>query len=229
MSRVFVFVATALAAFAPPAVAKDAKPLVIEHVHVLPMTAGGAAIDDATVVISNGRIASHHPRREGARTARRAAHRRPRKVAAARVLRHARAHRQRPHAAAVSRRPEDRRRSGRTQDYLTPFIANGVTQVFNLSAMSESISQRSDVEIGPRAGPPHRECGHDRRIAAIVARRHDACRGDARRWPAGGARRTGRGYEFIKVYSKLSLETFTAIVDEARKLEMRVRGPHPAA
>jgi len=32
------------------------------------------------------------------------------------------------------------------------------------------------------------------------------------------------GYAFIKVYSKLSLETFAAIVDEARTLHMRVVG-----
>ena len=30
------------------------------------------------------------------------------------------------------------------------------------------------------------------------------------------------GYDFIKVYSQLSLETFSAIVDEARKHKMRV-------
>ena len=35
------------------------------------------------------------------------------------------------------------------------------------------------------------------------------------------------GYEFIKVYSKLTLETFTAIVDEARQQHMRVVGHIP--
>ena len=35
------------------------------------------------------------------------------------------------------------------------------------------------------------------------------------------------GYDFVKVYSKLDPETFTAIVDEARRLNMRVIGHIP--
>ena len=38
---------------------------------------------------------------------------------------------------------------------------------------------------------------------------------------------SAEGYEFIKVYGKLDLDTFTAIVDEARKLGMRVIGHIP--
>lgn len=227
MSRVFVFVAAALAAFAPLAAAGDAKPLVIEHVHVLPMTAGGAALDDATVVISNGRIASI-TRGAGAAGPRGAQRIDGRgqwllpgfsdmhvHIGNDRMLR------------LYLGDPKIADGTVATQDYLTPFIANGITQVFNLSAMSESVSQRSDVESGRVLGP------HIANAAMID--------GSPALWPVGmtyvaATPEDGRqavrdaqasGYEFIKAYSKLSLETFTAIVDEARKLGMRVLGHIP--
>ena len=34
-----------------------------------------------------------------------------------------------------------------------PYVANGVTQIFNLTAMSEAIGQRSDIESGRVLGP----------------------------------------------------------------------------
>jgi imidazolonepropionase-like amidohydrolase len=228
MSHFFAFVAAAaLAASAAPAAAKDARPLVIEHVHVLPMTAGGATLDDATVVISQGRISSITPSAgtSKSRGARRIdgrgkwllpgfsdmhVH-----IGNDRMLRLYLGDPKIPDGAVE------------TQDYLTPFIANGVTQVFNLSAMSESVAQRGDVESGRVLGP------HIANAAMID--------GSPPLWPVGmtyvaatpaDGRQAVRdaqasGYEFIKVYSKLSLETFTAIVDEARQLKMRVVGHIP--
>ena len=113
------------------------------------------------------------------------------------------------------------------QDALTPYLANGVLQVFNLSSMSETIGQQVEVESGRVLGP------HIATAAMID--------GSPPSWPLGMTRAAataedGRqavrdakaeGYQFIKVYSKLTLETFTAIVDEARQQHMRVVGHIP--
>ena len=113
------------------------------------------------------------------------------------------------------------------EDALLPYLANGVTQVFNLTAMSEAIGQRVEIESGRVLGP------HIANAAMID--------GDPPSWPIGmlrsaatpeAGRQTVRvafadGYEFIKVYGKLDLQTFSAIVDEARKLQMRVIGHIP--
>jgi len=112
-------------------------------------------------------------------------------------------------------------------ELLLPYVANGITQVFNLSAMSETIGQRNEVNSGRVLGP------HIATAALID--------GSPPTWPQGMSRSAatpGDGrqavrdaaaddYEFIKVYSKLNLGTFTAIVDEARKLNMRVVGHIP--
>jgi len=112
-------------------------------------------------------------------------------------------------------------------DALTPYLANGVLQIFNLSSMSETIGQRVEVESGRVLGP------HIATAAMID--------GSPPMWPLGMTRAAatpedGRqavrdakaeGYEFIKVYSKLTLETFIAIVDEARQQHMRVVGHIP--
>jgi len=113
------------------------------------------------------------------------------------------------------------------EDALTPYLANGVLQIFNLSSMAETIGQRVEVESGRVIGP------HIATAAMID--------GSPPMWPLGMTRAAatpedGRqavrdakaeGYEFIKVYSKLTLETFTAIVDEARQQKMRVVGHIP--
>jgi len=219
MSCVFALVAAAALA--------TASPLVIEHVHVLPMTAGGAALDDATVVIDNGRITSIA---DSASTSNpRGAQRidgRGKWLLPGFSDMHVHIGNDRMLRLYLGD-PTIADGAVETQDYLTPFIANGVTQVFNLSAMSESVAQRGDVESGRVLGP------HIANAAMID--------GSPPSWPVGmtyvaATPEDGRqavrdaqasGYEFIKVYSKLSLESFTAIVDEARKLKMRVMGHIP--
>ena len=114
------------------------------------------------------------------------------------------------------------------EDALTPYLANGVLQVFSLASMSETIGQRVEVESGRVVGP------HIATAAMID--------GSPPMWPLGMTRAAatpadGRqavrdakaeGYDFIKVYSKLTLATFSAIVDEARQQHMRVVGHIPA-
>ena len=127
-------------------------------------------------------------------------------------------------AGCTSAIPACRTAPSSSQDALTPYLANGVLQVFNLSSMSETIGQQVEVESGRVLGP------HIATAAMID--------GSPPSWPLGMTRAAatpedGRqavrdakaeGYQFIKVYSKLTLETFTAIVDEARQQHMRVVG-----
>lgn len=201
--------------------------LVIEHVTVLPMTAGGAPIPDATVVIENGRIVSI------GRALRDVAPRGAKRIdGSGRWLL--------PGFADMHTHIQNDRlmriwtgdktlRDGfvNLEETLLPYVANGVTQVFNLTAMSEAVGQRVEIESGRLLGP------HIANAAMID--------GDPPSWPIGmlrsaatpeAGRQTVRvasadGYEFIKVYGKLDLDTFSAIVDEARKQKMRVIGHIP--
>jgi imidazolonepropionase-like amidohydrolase len=201
-------------------------PLVITHVTVLPMTPDAAPLSDMTVTIRDGRIASIAPAsKELARGARRIDGRGKWLM---------------PGFTDMHMHLENDR-MGRLHigdptlpdgafdlaDALTPYLANGVLQVFNLSSMSETIGQQVEVESGRVLGP------HIATAAMID--------GSPPSWPLGMTRAAatpedGRqavrdakaeGYQFIKVYSKLTLETFTAIVDEARQQNMRVVGHIP--
>ena len=123
-------------------------------------------------------------------------------------------------------RGDDRATDGtvRTQDIAAPYVANGVLQVANLSAMSESIGQRIEIESGRVLGP-------HLALAAMID-------GSPPDWPPGMTRvaanpADGRqavrdalaeGYDFIKVYNKLDVGTFGAIVDEARQRKVQVAG-----
>ena len=112
-------------------------------------------------------------------------------------------------------------------DVFVPYLAKGVVQVLDLQAMSETIGQRVEVEAGRVLGP--------RIVAAAMIDGADPI------WPVGMTRvaatpQDGRqavrdaaaeGYDIIKVYSHLTLDTFTAIVDEARRLKMPVVGHIP--
>jgi imidazolonepropionase-like amidohydrolase len=109
-------------------------------------------------------------------------------------------------------------------DIFTPYILSGILQISNLAAMSEAVGQRSNVESGRVLGP-------HMALAAMID-------GEPPLWPSGVTRvaatpADGRqavrdakheGYDQIKTYSMLTLETFTAIVDEARLQQMKVVG-----
>jgi imidazolonepropionase-like amidohydrolase len=206
---------------------RPADPLVITRVTVLPMTPDTAPLTDMTVTIRGGRIASIAL---ASKTTRQAGVRRI----------DGRGKWLMPGFSDMHMHLENDR-MGRLhvgdptlpdgafdlEDALTPYLANGVLQVFTLSAMSETIGQQVEVESGRVAGP------HIATAAMID--------GSPPSWPLGMTRAAatpedGRqavrdakaeGYQFIKVYSRLKLETFTAIVDEARQLNMRVVGHIP--
>ncbi|MES2473162.1 MAG: amidohydrolase family protein [Pseudomonadota bacterium] len=114
-----------------------------------------------------------------------------------------------------------------TQDAVLPYLSHGVTQIFNLQATPGGFAQKAQIASGQVLGPTILS-------AAMID-------GDPPNWPLGMTRvaRTpeeGRaevrkaaaeGYQLIKPYSQLGLDTFTAIVDEARKLNLPVVGHIP--
>jgi len=223
MSRLIaaLFLFTPVVAAGTPAV-----PVVIEHVTVLPMTTDGEPVRDATVTLRDGRITSIET---GGISAPRGATRingRGKFLLPGFTDMHMHLENDRGMRIATGEKSIP---YGLIQleDVLMPYLANGVTQVFNLTAMSDTIGQRVEIESGRVLGP------HIATAALID--------GSPPMWPLGISRAAatpddGRqavrdawaeGYDFIKVYSKLSLETFTAIVDEARKHKMRVVGHIP--
>jgi imidazolonepropionase-like amidohydrolase len=115
----------------------------------------------------------------------------------------------------------------RLADALLPYVANGVLQIAVLSSTPETIAQRDEVENGRVLGPHIA-------LAAMID-------GPQPAWPVGMTRvaatpSDGRqavrdvaaeGYEFVKAYEKLDLETFVAICDEAKKMNIKVIGHLP--
>lgn len=111
-----------------------------------------------------------------------------------------------------------------TQEYMLLYIANGVTTVFDLNSRVEHFGQRNEIKKGNAMGP---------RIALAFLIDGGNGSGNVANTPEDG-RQTVRiakaqGYEFIKVYSGLNIETFKAIVDEAGKQGMKVVGHIPNA
>src|SRR5690606_25725526 len=108
------------------------------------------------------------------------------------------------------------------QDLMTPFIANGVTTILNLNANVESFYQRKIIQnrdvIGPRMA-----------LAVLI----DGGNGNGRfANTALEGRQAVRmakadGYEFIKLYSNLNIETYNAIIGEANVLVMKTVGHIP--
>jgi hypothetical protein len=111
-----------------------------------------------------------------------------------------------------------------TQDFMLLYISNGVTTVFELSGRVEHFGQRNEIAKGKVIGP---------RIALAFLIDGEDASGNVANTPSEG-RQTVRiaksqGYEFIKVYSRLNIETYKAIIDEANKQEMKVIGHIPMA
>lgn len=203
-----------------------AQPLIIEHVTVVPMTAGAAEATDRTVIVDEGRIVSI----ESARTARpprngRRIDGRGQWLMPGLTDMHVHMENERQLRLLTGKTP----RPGAIDpaDILLPYIARGVTQVVNMSAMSEDVGLRRDIEAGKIAGP-HLV------LAAMID-------GQPPIWPVGMSHvatspEAGRqavrdmradGFDLIKVYSNLDFVTFQAVAAEARTQHMKVVGHIP--
>ncbi len=109
-----------------------------------------------------------------------------------------------------------------TQDAMLPYVANGVTQIMNLDAVAASVGQRNEIASGAVMGP-------HMALAAVI--NGGEGRGRIANTSADGRQAVrdakGEGYDFIKVYSDLNMETFTAIIEEAKRQGMRTVGHIP--
>ena len=108
------------------------------------------------------------------------------------------------------------------QNMMTPYIANGVTTVFELSGRIGHFSQRDEIQNGKVIGPRIA-------IAAVIDGEGNeivATTPDEGRQSVRNAK--GLGYRFIKVYTWLFTETYEAIIDEAEKQDLKVIGHIPA-
>jgi len=113
-----------------------------------------------------------------------------------------------------------------TQDVMTTYVANGVTTIFELGGRVEHFGQRNEIAnskvIGPRmAIAPMINGGNPNNGGRIVNNENDA-RQAVRSVKA-------EGYNFIKAYSHLNIESFQAVVDEANKQGLKVVGHIPDA
>jgi hypothetical protein len=202
-------------------------PIAIEHVTVLPMTTDSSPLADQTVLVRDGRILSITPAAQAAVD-----------PAAQRIdargkwlmpgLTDMHVHVENVRAVRLLLKRTDVAASTvRNEEVFAPYIANGVVQIFDLMAMSEEIGRRDEIEAGRLIGP--------RLMTAAMID------GEPPHWPPGAARvattpeggrqavrdAAAEGYDAIKVYSNLTLDTFTAIVDEARKMKLPVVGHIP--
>jgi imidazolonepropionase-like amidohydrolase len=205
----------------------EAADLVIEHVNVISMIPGSDALPDSTVLIRNGRIESITPASNATSSAN-----------ATRI--DARGKWLMPALADMHVHLENDRLlrlytkdanipvgTISTEDALLPYVANGVLQITVLTAMPETIAQRIEVETGRVLGP-------HLALAAMID-------GAPPVWPIGMTRvaanasdgrqavrdAAAEGYEIIKAYERLDLDTFLAICDEATQLHMKVIGHLP--
>ena len=111
-----------------------------------------------------------------------------------------------------------------TQDVMTPYIANGVTTILELNSKAEHFAQRNEIAkadvIGPRMA-----------LAALINGGGGTGRVVNNAQDGRQAVRSAKaeGYEVIKVYSALNIDTYHAIIDEAYKQGMKVIGHIPNA
>lgn len=111
-----------------------------------------------------------------------------------------------------------------TQDVMTPYVANGVTTVFELTGKAEHFAQRNEIAKGTVIGPRMA-------LAALINGGEGQGRTVNNAKDGRQAVRSAKaeGYEFIKVYSQLNVETYKAIVDEAQKQGLKTIGHIPNA
>jgi imidazolonepropionase-like amidohydrolase len=191
----------------------------IENVTVVPMTEGNTVIQNATVLIENGRIRSMQgPVPEGAARI----NGRGKWLIPGLMDMHV-------HLPSDQYLPDNEQPRNEppfvnydTQDIMTPYVANGVTQIMNLDADAIAIGRRNQIAAGQVIGP------HMALAALIDGNKPE---GRAAITPADGRQAVrdakAEGYGFIKLYWRLDIETFLAINDEARLQGMKVLGHIP--
>ncbi len=110
------------------------------------------------------------------------------------------------------------------QDYMTLNIANGITAIFDLNSSPEHFGQRNEIAKGKVIGS---------RMALAALLEGGKGRGRRVNTPEDGRQAVrsakAEGYEFIKLYSELNVETYKAIIDEVNKQGLKTIGHIPDA
>jgi imidazolonepropionase-like amidohydrolase len=207
----------------PPAQAKspaEPPPTAIRNVTVLPMTENGTTMPNATIIIENGRItAINGPVPKGAKRI----NGKGKWLIPGLMDMHVHLPNDDQLPVETPRGDPPRVDFG-TQDIMTPYIANGVTQILNMDATAAAVGQRNEISGGKVLGP-------HMALAAVVDGRRPEGRiantpEDARQMVRDVQ---AEGYNFVKVYWRLNVETFLAIIDEANKRKIKVLGHIPEA
>lgn len=195
------------------------KVFAIDHVNVIPMTLAGNVVANATVIISNERIVSlNGPIPKGAEII----DGKGKWLMPGLIDMHV-------HVPTDINLGSTYPTKGatiffNTQDVMTPFIANGVTTIFDLNSRPEHFGQRNEIIKGSVIGP---------RMALAALINGGKGQGRTVNTPEDGRQAVrsakAEGYEFIKLYSSLTIDTYKAIVDEANKQGMKTVGHIPKA
>jgi imidazolonepropionase-like amidohydrolase len=227
-SQLLIALVSLIASLCVPAHARaSGDDYAIMHVTILPMTPDGAPIEDATLVVRDGRIAEIARPGEA-----RLSPELERIDGSGKWLMPGLAD---MHVHALNRGYGRQVPAGqafpadymRTEDVMLPFIANGVTQILEMSALPETLEQRHEIESGAALGP---------HIAAAAM-----IDGDPPVWtyaahvattPEEGRRAVhaiaAAGFPFVKAYSQLERPVFQAVIEEAQAAGVRVIGHVPA-
>jgi hypothetical protein len=207
--------------------ATDSDPLFIENVTVLPMTEDGGVLPNRTVAIVDGRIVSITSAEEQVDlpNAKRIDGTGKWLVPGFSDM-HVHVGNDRMLRLLTGREvPQDG--AANIQDLFTPYIVNGVLQVFDLASMPETVGQRIEIESGRILGP------HIATAAMIDGESPILPFGITKtaKTPKDGIQAvrdiSADGYAFLKVYGRLDLETFSAILKEALARNVRVVGHIP--
>ncbi len=105
-------------------------------------------------------------------------------------------------------------------------IANGVTTVRNMSGRDSHLLLREDVAEGRRVGPMIYSAGPLLDGRPPIWRRSRVVETKEEAWRAVFQTKK-RGFDFVKVYTRLSPEAYAAIVENARKYKIPVVGHVP--
>jgi imidazolonepropionase-like amidohydrolase len=197
------------------------RAIAIENVTLIPMTENSVTVRDATVVIENGRIASlRGPVPKGAQRI----NGKGKWLIPGLTDMHV-------HLPSDEQLPRDAKyvyegltEFFSTQDMMTPYVANGVTQIVDMSAFGSSFGQRIEIARGTVLGP---------QMILAAAIHGGRTEGRVANTPSDGRQSVrdakADGYDVMKTYSGLSAEVFLAVVDEANKQGMKVVGHIPDA
>ncbi len=193
------------------------KPIVIKNVNIIPMTLDNKVIENATVVIEGNKIVSIN---KPAPSSAKVIDGKGKWLIPGLIDMHI-------HGLADIDFGKKYPTKGATlfadnQDVMTPYVATGVTTIFDLNARVENFGQRNEIIKGKIIGP---------RMAMAALIEGEDGNGRIATTPSDGRQSVrmakAEGYEFIKVYSRLNIETYKAIIDEAFLQGMKVIGHIP--